>query len=606
MCPCDLWASDEGGHARPLRAARGRRDPRRRDTAPKADEVLVRVEAAAVNRADLDGLYPAGPPGCSWVRARRARKRRTRRGGTVEAVGPGVTASSPGDRVFGDMFASGVGAFAEYVCAPERAFEITPDGLSFEEAATLPHSAILAIQGLRLRDGRTIRGRGSRPDRRRVRQRRAVRGAGAKARGAEVTAVASPAKLDFVRALGADHAVDYTTTDYTTTGERYDWILDAYGAHSMRDVRRALRPHGVHVMLGGPTSRILESLVMGLPIKLASGKRTGLLIWWKPFNPDDVATLKELLAVGSVRPVIDRRYPLDEVVEALRWVDDGHAGARSSSPSASGPGSEGGGSRSLRRAGRRGSPRRRPAHPRRPTGWSSASWRRRSTGPTSTSCTACPRSRERGPDFARRGSRPSASTSRASSTPSGGGDQVQAGRPRVRRPVSVRSWLVRRVRGGPGAGVRPDPGRPVLRGGRHLPHSGILALQGLRRRNGRTVGSGDRVLIDGASGNVGPFAVQIAKSLGAEVTAVCSADKADFVRSLGADHVINYRTTNPTRTGQRYDWILAVASHHSLPAYRRALRPGGVFVTLGGTARTLVDRSSSGLCSRWPAAGRWA
>ena len=93
----------------------------------------------------------------------------------------------------------------------------------------------------------------------------------------------------------------------------------------MRDVRRALRPHGVHVMLGGPTSRILESLVMGQPIKWASGKRTGLLIWWKPFNPDDVATLKELVAAGSVRPAIDRRYPLDEIVEALRWVDDGHA-----------------------------------------------------------------------------------------------------------------------------------------------------------------------------------------------------------------------------------------------------------------------------------------
>ena len=95
--------------------------------------------------------------------------------------------------------------------------------------------------------------------------------------------------------------------------------------HSMRDVRRALQPRGVHVMLGGSSARILESLVLGQLIKLASGKRTGLLIWWKPFNPDDVATLKELLAAGSVRPAIDRRYPLDDVVEALRWVDDGHA-----------------------------------------------------------------------------------------------------------------------------------------------------------------------------------------------------------------------------------------------------------------------------------------
>jgi NADPH:quinone reductase-like Zn-dependent oxidoreductase len=295
--------------------------------APKADQVLVRVEAAAVNRADLDGLYPR------WAFTRLFMGPRTPRqksvgldvAGTVEAVGPAATRFKAGDRVFGDMFAFGVGAFAEYVCAPERAFEVTPGGLSFEEAATLPHSAILAIQGLRLRDGRTIK-EGDRV---------LVDGASgnvgpfavqvAKARGADVTAVASPAKLDFVRSLGADHAVDYTTTDYTKSGERYDWILDAYGAHSMRDVRRALRSQGVHVMLGGPTSRIVESLLLGQPIKLASGKRTGLLIWWKPFNPADVGTLKELLAAGSVRPVIDRRYPLSQVVEALRWVDDGHA-----------------------------------------------------------------------------------------------------------------------------------------------------------------------------------------------------------------------------------------------------------------------------------------
>ena len=294
---------------------------------PEADQVLIRVEAASVNRADLDGLYPR------WAFTRLFMGPRTPRqksvgldvAGTVEAVGPEATRFKPGDRVFGDLFAFGGGAFAEYVCAPERAFEVTPDGLSFEEAATLPHSAILAIQGLRLRDGRTIK----------AGDRVLVDGASgnvgpfavqvAKARGAEVTGVASPAKLDFVRSLGADHALDYTTTDYTKTGERYDWIVDAYGAHSMRDVRRALRPNGVHVMLGGPTSRILESLVMGQPIKLASGKRTGLLIWWKPFNPDDVATLKELLATGSVRPVIDRRYPLEQVVEALRWVDDGYA-----------------------------------------------------------------------------------------------------------------------------------------------------------------------------------------------------------------------------------------------------------------------------------------
>ena len=294
---------------------------------PEADQVLVRVEAASVNRADLDGLYPRWAFTRLFMGPRTPRQKRVGLdvAGTVEAVGPTVTRFKPGDRVFGDMFAFGGGAFAEFACAPERAFEVTPEGLSFEEAATLPHSAIIAIQGLRLRDGRTIK----------AGDHVLVDGASgnvgpfavqvAKARGAEVTGVASPAKLDFVRSLGADHALDYLTTDYTRTGERFDWIIDAYGAHSMRDVARALRPNGVHVMLGGPTSRILESLLLGLPIKLASGKRTGLLIWWKPFNPDDVATLNELLAAGSVRPVIDRRYPLDQVVEALRWVDDGHA-----------------------------------------------------------------------------------------------------------------------------------------------------------------------------------------------------------------------------------------------------------------------------------------
>jgi NADPH:quinone reductase-like Zn-dependent oxidoreductase len=295
--------------------------------APEADQVLVRVEAATVNRADLDGLYPRWQFTRLFMGPRTPRQKRVGLdvAGMVEAVGPNATRFKPGDHVFGDMFSFGGGAFAEYVCASERAFEPMPEGLSYEEAATLPHSAILAIQGLRLRDGRTIK----------AGDRVLIDGASgnvgpfavqvAKARGADVTGVASPGKLDFVRSLGADRAIDYTTIDYTRTGKRYDWIVDAYGAHSMRDVRRALRPRGVHVMLGGSSSRILESLVLGQLIKLTSGKRTGLLIWWKPFNADDVATLKGLLAAGSVRAAIDRRYPLDEVVEALRWVDDGHA-----------------------------------------------------------------------------------------------------------------------------------------------------------------------------------------------------------------------------------------------------------------------------------------
>jgi NADPH:quinone reductase-like Zn-dependent oxidoreductase len=294
---------------------------------PSGDEVLVRVVAAAVNRADLDGLYPRWQFTRAFSGIRRPRERRVGLdvAGVIEAIGPDASTLRPGDRVFGDLFSFGQGAFGEYVCVPEKALATIPDGTSFEEAATLPHSAILAIQGLRLRDGRTA-GAGDKV---------LIVGASgnvgpfavqlARSRGAEVTGVCSTDKVEFVRSLGADHVIDYTRVDYTTAGERYDWILDVDGRHSLLRARRALRPKGVYVHLGGSGGRILQSLLLGSVLRLATGKRMGLLIWWKPFDPTDVATLKELVAAGTIRPVIDRRYPLAEVVEALRWVDDGHA-----------------------------------------------------------------------------------------------------------------------------------------------------------------------------------------------------------------------------------------------------------------------------------------
>jgi NADPH:quinone reductase-like Zn-dependent oxidoreductase len=243
----------------------------------------------------------------------------------VESVGSGVTRFQPGDEVFGDLFNYRMGAFAEYVCASEKAFLGRPAGLSFEEAATLPHSAVLAVQGLRLRSGRTV-GEGDKV---------LVVGASgnvgpfcvqiAKAFGAEVTAVASTDKLDFVRSLGADHVIDYTKVDYTRTGERYDWIVDVDAHHSVLRWRQALRPKGVYVALGGSVGWLLKSVVQGPVLSLATGKRMGLMLWWKPFNPDDVETLKGLIAAGKLKPVIDRSYPLAQVVDALRRVDDGHA-----------------------------------------------------------------------------------------------------------------------------------------------------------------------------------------------------------------------------------------------------------------------------------------
>jgi len=294
---------------------------------PTEGQVLVRIHAASVNRADLDGLKPR--PGFIrlfyGIRAPRDPGIGTDAAGVVAEVGPGVTGLKPGDRVFGDMFVGGQGSFAEYVCTKERAFQPMPEGLSFEDAATLPHSAILALQALRHRDGRTIEP-GSRV---------LIDGASgnvgpfavqiAKSMGAEVTGVARTSKLDFVRSLGADHVIDYTKVDYTKTGERYDWIVDTDTHHGLRGVRRALRPRGVYATLGGETSDILSGLVIGPLLSVFSDRWSGLMLWWKPMHPPDVETLKGLIVSGKVKPVIDRRYPLSQVVDALREVEDGRA-----------------------------------------------------------------------------------------------------------------------------------------------------------------------------------------------------------------------------------------------------------------------------------------
>ena len=204
---------------------------------PSEGKVLVRVRAASVNRADLDGLKPK--PGFvrlfMGVRAPKNHEVGIDAAGVVEAVGPGVTRFKPGDEVMTDLFAAGrFGAFAEFVCAREKAFEPIPAGMSFEEAATLPHSAVLALQGMRLRSGRTFK-----PG-----DKVLIDGASgnvgpfavqiAKAMGAEVTGVARGDKLDFVRSLGADHAIDYEKVDYTRAGERFDWIVSVDAHYPIR------------------------------------------------------------------------------------------------------------------------------------------------------------------------------------------------------------------------------------------------------------------------------------------------------------------------------------------------------------------------------------
>ena len=293
---------------------------------PKDDEVLIRVQVASVNRGDLDGLRPKPQFVRLFMglRAPRIKRIGLDAAGVVEAVGPAVSRFKVGDRVFADLLPFGAGAFAEFACAPEKAFLPIPDGLSTEDAATLPHSAVLALQGLRRRKGNTIQ-----PG-----EKLLIDGASgnvgpflvqiAKAMGAEVTGVASGDKLDFVRSLGADHVIDYRTTDYTRGNERYDWIVAVDSHHSIFRMSRPLRPNGTYHTMGGTGRSILGALILGPLIGRLTGKRMGLMLWWKPFLAADVATITRLIAEGKVRPAIDRRFPLAEVAEALRYVDDGH------------------------------------------------------------------------------------------------------------------------------------------------------------------------------------------------------------------------------------------------------------------------------------------
>jgi NADPH:quinone reductase-like Zn-dependent oxidoreductase len=297
---------------------------------PAEGEVLVRVHAASINRADLDYIGPRPQFIRAFVGVRRQRNPRlgTDVAGVVESLGPGVTRFAVGDRVFGDLLPHRMGSFAEYVTAPEQALLPIPDGIDFDTAACLPHAAVLALQGLRTRAGRTVQ-----PG-----DRVLVDGASgnvgpfavqlAKHMGAEVTGSASASKLDFVRLLGADHVFDYRQVDFTKQPERYDWIIAADSHHPVLSVRRSLWPNGQYATLGGGTMEILEAMVVGPVANLAGTRWSGIMLWWKPFHEPDVKTLSDLVLAGALRPAIDSVYPLDGVVAALTKVDQRRASGK--------------------------------------------------------------------------------------------------------------------------------------------------------------------------------------------------------------------------------------------------------------------------------------
>ncbi len=297
---------------------------------PARDQVLVRIHAASVNRADLDTLKPEPLILRPFLGPRRPRQKRVGvdAAGVVESVGVAVSKLKVGDRVFADLYSFGAGSFAELVSAPEKAWLPIPDDLSFEHAATLPHSAILAIQGLRLGNGRTV------VEGDRVLVVGATGNVGpfavqlAKARGAHVTAVGATDKADFMRSLGADEVIDYRTTDYTRPAEPYEWIVDVHAHHGLGRWRRALKPRGVYAAMGGPGWWLLSLGLMQPIYKLATDKTMGLMLSWKPFNQADVAELTRLISAGALTPRIDRHFPLEETADALSYVDQGKASGK--------------------------------------------------------------------------------------------------------------------------------------------------------------------------------------------------------------------------------------------------------------------------------------
>jgi NADPH:quinone reductase-like Zn-dependent oxidoreductase len=288
---------------------------------PKDNQVLVKVLAVSLNRSDWEALQ--GKPAYARITGP-LRPRHHILGsdiaGRVEATGRTTTRFQPGDEVFADILSS-MGGFAEYVCVPERALAPMPAGMSYEEAAALPQAGAIALQGIwdtgQVQAGEKV----------------LINGAGggsgmyavqlAKLGGAEVTGVDNPEKLEFVRSLGADHVVDYTRADFTRDGRRYDLMLDLAAHRSVLAYTGCLGPGGRYLYVGGSAATLLQVLLVGPLLGTGEGKKLRLLAVRS--GAERLAPMVALCQAGTIATVIDRRYRLHEVPEALRYLGEGHA-----------------------------------------------------------------------------------------------------------------------------------------------------------------------------------------------------------------------------------------------------------------------------------------
>ena len=283
---------------------------------PKDDEVLIKVHAVSINDWDMGLLHG------DFINRMLNGLRKPKRtilgsdiAGRIEAVGKNISKFRIGDEVYGDL-SGRWGGFAEYVCAPEKALALKPAAMSFEQAASIPQAAMLAVQGL-IDKGKIHTG-----------QKLLINGAGggvgtfgvqiAKLYGLEITGVDSTAKLDMLRSIGFDHVIDYTQEDFTKNGQHYDLILDAKTNRSMFDYSRALSPNGIYVTVGGSISRLLQALLLGPLISIINKKHIRIV---SLKTNKDLIFMNELFEAGKVKPVIDGPYKLGEFHEAFRIFD---------------------------------------------------------------------------------------------------------------------------------------------------------------------------------------------------------------------------------------------------------------------------------------------
>jgi NADPH:quinone reductase-like Zn-dependent oxidoreductase len=288
---------------------------------PGAGEVLVRVHATSVNTADLEHIRGEPLVARAGLGFREPRNRIPGFdvAGVVEAVGAGTGTLKPGDRVWADVFSNGFGAFADYVCAPERAFSRMPD-IPFDVGATVPHSGLLAVQALTAR-GPVVPG-----------SKVLVNGGGgcvgpfaiqlAKAWGAEVTGVDHRDRLELMRSVGADRVIDYTAEDVTRSSIRYDLVVDIAASRPALAFRRVLTPRGSYVQISRGLGGFFGAAVFGA---LFGGRRRIGVFMWVPSRAADLDLVGRLIESGQLTPMIDRRVPLENALDAIRDQEQGRA-----------------------------------------------------------------------------------------------------------------------------------------------------------------------------------------------------------------------------------------------------------------------------------------